>query len=166
MPRIGALCRRAFRSASDEEERAVLIAGVAAATGLLNISHFLDMPEGTHAECSACGWDYEITPIGRHWACYASPVPPGEMYGRTPENDPSLKDWEEGAPSRADSLLRAFDGEITDERVRRLLELATEVEAALAEKIKRFLGTFHCVKCNHDVTPTAGFSEDVHPASW
>ena len=148
LPAIRALCERALiENLEDEGVVGYLLSGVAAADGLTGIARLLNYSltygdEGGFT-CSSCGWGYEFIRFGERIAVYAD-IPRG-----APHEDKGLRDFKDGAPSRADGFMTPIteDG-VPDARVAALLVLAKRApspEPALL--LRHFAGSFFCCKC-------------------
>src|SRR5262249_40947351 len=148
LPAIRALCERALiENLEDEGVVGYLLSGVAAADGLTGIAsllnHSLTYGDEGGFTCSSCGWGYEFIRFGERIAVYAD-IPRG-----APHEDKGLRDFKDGAPSRADGFMTPIteDG-VPDARVAALLVLAKRApspEPALL--LRHFAGSFFCCKC-------------------
>jgi hypothetical protein len=144
LPAIRALCERALLE-NLQEKGAIryFLSGIAAADGLLGIARLLNDGDDGRFVCAFCGLAYEFIRFGERIAIYA------EDATRTSREDKGLRDYREGAPSRADGFMTPIaENDILDARTTALLALAARApnpEPALL--VRHFAGTSLCCKC-------------------
>jgi hypothetical protein len=144
LPAIRALCERALLENLQEKGGIrYLLSGIAAADGLLSIARLLNYGDDGQFVCAFCGLAYEFTRFGERIAIYA------EDATRTLREDKALRDYKEGAPSRADGFMTPIaENGVLDARTTALLALAARApnpEPTLL--VRHFAGTFLCCKC-------------------
>jgi hypothetical protein len=144
LPSIRALCEHSLlEKVEDKEAVRYLLSGIAAADGLLSIARLLEYGDEGLLRCTSCSQDYEFIRFGERIAIYAT-----TRAGR-PADDKGLRDYNEGAPSRADGFVVPIaENNVLDARTASLLSLARRApspEPALL--LRHFVGSFVCGKC-------------------
>jgi hypothetical protein len=147
LPAIRNLCETALVENPNQPDATVhLLAGVAAADGLLRLARLLNFGREGLCKCPACGTAFEYQLYADRVALYedANARAKGQR-----GSDPAVLDFQEGAPSRANGFLRPVSPEdALDPRSAALLSLAARAPDNIASTLLRnFLGTFPCPRC-------------------
>jgi hypothetical protein len=117
LPALRALCERALLE--NREVDRYLLGGIVAADGLIGIARLLNHGCDGQFKCASCGWGYEFIRFGERIAVYA------DTLRGAPNEDKGLRDFQDGAPSRADGFMTPItEGGVLDARVAELLALA------------------------------------------
>lgn len=151
---IADLCEKAYANAASPAERRYFLAGTVAAFGDRELAQLLESGDEGCFACGNCRWQYEYLMFGQRMAYYASPVGPGESDTITASEDLVLRDYQGGAPDRADGLvLRCED--LADTPAGRALQLVkAQKDQENEHRLHQFKGTFLCQKCGTQVPVT------------
>jgi hypothetical protein len=155
LPAIRAVCEHVLLEKTEEPEFfPYLLSGIAAADGLLDIARLLNYGDEGVFACTSCGWPYEFMRFGEQIAVYAEEECSGLPRVRGGQDDKSLCDYKEGAPSRADGFMTPMtENDVVDARIIALLSLAKRAPSPVpALLVRHFAGSFLCCKCGAQST--------------
>lgn len=149
LPHIRTLCELAFHEhAGDEFIPGYLLSGLAATERLTELARLLESGEDGYFTCGACGAGIDYIMFGDRLALYSrkdASEPAGDQ-----DTDRALLDWQDGAATRADSLVIPFDDQIHESTpaVDKLITLAQQAaNSNLEAMLRNFLGRFTCSQC-------------------
>ncbi|ASP34911.1 hypothetical protein CHH27_18095 [Labrenzia sp. VG12] len=152
---IADLCGKAYANAESPAERRYFLAGTVAAFGDHELAQLLESGDEGGFACGNCRWQYEYLMFGQRMAYYASPVGPGESDTITASEDLVLRDYQGGAPDRADGLVLPCEEVGTDTPAGRALQLVkAHKDPENEHRLRQFKGTFLCQKCSTQVPVT------------
>jgi hypothetical protein len=150
LPRIGAMCERAYReNISTANVQTPLLGGVAATAGQIDIADLLYFGKEGVLSCANCRAIYQYVLHDDRVAIYADEPSPSHLMAGNKADDRLMRDYKAGTISHADGfVMPAQDHDTLMPFGTRLLELAKEAETTLPQVLVRsFLGRIHCCRC-------------------
>ena len=145
---IAALSAGIAETDEDPQMRGSMIEGMAAGLGAPKLAQLFSFGTDGAFACANCGWQHSYLIFGDRMACYASPVGPEVVARIVRTDEPSMLDYQDGAPNRADGFVRPAEDLTVHPVALRISELATKLDDQKSlRQLHLFAGTYRCGKC-------------------